>query len=161
MGGTTRIASVLLVVGFLVAVAPGSAAAVDDCTTDGVAESDVQTFVDGYNNSTDRLPGLLRDRLANERVVVDITGVNATYTLVTNENATVTTIESGSVDPTLRATTSTSVLCNATASDDPAGAMLDAYDRGTVEVDGVGMGRSVAVTAGEAAYSVGHTLGFW
>ncbi|GGN14219.1 hypothetical protein [Halarchaeum nitratireducens] len=80
MSQRIRIVSVLLVAAFLLAIAPGSAAAADDCTTGGVNASDVEAFVDGYNDSTDRLPGMLRDRLADERVAVDVTGVNDTYT---------------------------------------------------------------------------------
>ncbi|GGM67948.1 hypothetical protein J2752_002144 [Halarchaeum rubridurum] len=161
MGPRTRIVSVLLVAAFLVAVAPGSVAAAGDCTTGEVAHSDVEAFVAGYNDSTDRLPGLLRDRLADERVAVDVGGVNATYTLHTNGSAHVTTVENGSVDPTLRVTTTASVVCNATASDDPAGAMLAAYDRGDVDVEGVGIVRGAAVTVGKAAYGVGSALGIW
>jgi len=161
MSQRIRIGSVLLVAVLLVAVAPGSAAAASDCTTGGVDASDVGAFVDGYNDSTDRIPGMLRDRLGDERVAVDVTGVNATYTLVTNGSAHVTEIKNGSIDPTLRVTTTARVLCSATASEDPAGTMLDAYDRGDVDVEGVGIVRSAGVTVAKAAYGVGHALGIW
>ncbi|GGN14215.1 hypothetical protein [Halarchaeum nitratireducens] len=80
---------------------------------------------------------------------------------MTNGSAHVAEIENGSVDPTLRVTTTAPVLCNATASEDPAGSMLDAYDRGDVDIEGVGIVRGAGVTVAKAAYGVGSALGVW
>ncbi|GAD51918.1 hypothetical protein MBEHAL_0678 [Halarchaeum acidiphilum MH1-52-1] len=144
--------------------APAASAAntsADVCAVEDADTADVHAFVDGYDASVDRLPGVLRDRLADERVAVDVHGLDRNYTLVTNDTAQVTRIENGTDDPTLRVTTNASVLCNATASDDPAGSLLDAYDRGAVEISGVGTVRSAAVAVGEAAYGAGRALGIW
>lgn len=138
---------------------PGMAAA--DCTTGTVEESDVTAFVDAYNANTDRLPGFLADRLADERVEVTVTGTDLVYTAVTDGSATVTSVEAGSVDPTLRVTTSEATLCEAATSSDAASSLLAAYENGEIEVSGVGTMTGTVVEIGEFAYGVGKTLGLW
>ncbi|GGL70915.1 hypothetical protein [Halocalculus aciditolerans] len=141
------------------ALAPGSAAA--DCSVGTVEEGDISAFASAYNANTDELPGFLADRLADERVAVTVTGTDIVYTATTDGNAKVTSVEEGSVEPTLRVTTSEATLCEAVNSEDATRSLLAAYDDGEIEVSGVGTVKGTAVEVGEFAYGVGKTLGLW
>jgi hypothetical protein len=129
---------------------------------DQSTDANLETVVDVYNDRVDEVPGVIRDRFADERVEVVIEhpdGADETYTAVTDDSARVTSLEAGSDDPTIRVTTDASTVGDVAESDDAVDTAVDAYRSDRVDVEGVGLANSVAIEATKVGYAVGSQLG--
>lgn len=159
----TSIALRAIFVAALVLLAvPGTAAA--DCM-DGAGEltsQDIQTIADAYNENADQLPGFIAGQFANQRVELRISGdTDIIYTIAFDDASRATSITEGAANPTLRVTVASTTLCDAAQSNNPAVALVTAYQNGDVDIEGVGTANSVKVTLVKTAISIGQFFGLF
>jgi len=148
----------------VLAAGPASAASCASADVDqgDIGADDLANFAQAYNENVDRLPSVLRDRLAGERVELHVVGASdIAYTVTTGSDGTITDVARGEDDPSLRVTVRQRVICDAAASDDPTGTLLAAYRNGRIDVEGVGTVNRITVSVGKAVFDIGHSLGFW
>lgn len=153
LSATAVTLAVLLVVGL--AGAPAAVGAQSaQAAPGGVAEA--------YNQNVDQLPDLIRNRFADERVVMTVERAgqeDVVYTAVTDDDAQIVSIEEGEHDPTLEVTTDEATLREVTNSSQPMNAAIDAYESEDVQVEGVGIANTVTVEATKLGYSIASGLG--
>jgi hypothetical protein len=143
----------LLAVGL---VATPAAAAVEP-TAD-----DAEEAVELYNENVDEVPDFIRDRFADERVVVRVerTGeADVVYTAETDEDARVVAFEEGEHDPTLRVVTDEKTIREVADAENPRVAAMNAYESDDVSVEGVGFTDSLRVALAEIGHEIASALG--
>lgn len=150
----------LVAVGVVLAATTAPAAA--QTGGDDPLVGDLQELKETYNENLDEVPDFVEEELADERVEAVVTTDDGTYRYhaETGEDARVETLERGGADdPTVRVRTDAETLREIRDADDPAAAAVDAYDRGEITIEGVGVADTVRVEAVKAAVAVGRVLG--
>jgi hypothetical protein len=124
--------------------------------------SDAGGVAAAYNENVDSLPGVIKNRAANERVALNIetsNGGTATYTAITDGDARVTEFREGTHDPTLRVSTDEATIREIANAENTGAAAAEAYESGDIRIEGVGAVNTVMVEAVKVAHSVGSALG--
>lgn len=126
------------------------------------SQADAEDVVAVYNQNVDQAPDVIRDRFADERVVLTVERAgeeDEVYTAVTDEDARIQSLEEGAHDPTMRVTTDEETMRDIAQSEDTVGTAVDAYRSDRVEVEGVGITNTVTVEATKIGYAVASKLG--
>lgn len=101
--------------------------------------ADVQGYADKYNNRIDQAPSVLKGILGNERVNLEIIGINGSVlrTGLVVENARIEdVVEGGLNDSTINVVTTESAINNIKSSDDPVAEFQKERDLGQVRIEG-------------------------
>lgn len=125
-------------------------------------EDDAREAVQLYNERVDEVPDAIRDRFADERVVVRVEREgqeDVVYTAVTDEDARVVTYREGEHDPTLRVSTDEETVREVAGAENPRATAVNAYESDAVDVEGVGVKNSLLVKLTEIGYRIGSALG--
>lgn len=149
--------AVALAVLLTVGLAAGPVAAAGQAS-----QADTEDVVEVYNQNVDQAPDVIRDRFADERVVLTVERAgeeDEVYTAVTDEDARIVSLEEGADDPTMRVTTDEETMRDIAESEDTVGTAVDAYRSDRVEVEGVGVTNTVTVEATKIGYAVASKLG--
>ena len=152
--------AVALAVLLTVGLAAGPAAAV--AQESQASQADAEEVVEVYNQNVDEAPDVIRDRFADERVVLTVERAgqeDEVYTAVTDEDARIVSLEEGAHDPTMRVTTDEQTIRDIAESEDTVGTAVDAYRSDRVDVEGVGVTNTVTVEATKIGYAVASKLG--
>lgn len=148
--------AVLLTVGLV--AGPAAVAAQES----QASQADAEEVVEMYNQNVDQAPDVVRDRFADERVVLTVERAgeeDEVYTAVTDEDARIVSLEEGAHDPTMKVTTDEQTMRDIAQSEDTVGTAVDAYRSDRVEVEGVGVTNTVTVEATKIGYAVASKLG--
>lgn len=161
----------------------GDDAETSDADEEGEEEKDVtpDEVVAAYNDLLDRVPELIReefadrpaereralaayelgrDFLADQRIEIHVSmdeGEDVTHTVVTDGDARIVAHEAGTSDeePTMRVSTDEETLRKIASADDPTAAALEAFERGDIDVEGVGIENAIRVGARERGIAAG------
>jgi hypothetical protein len=147
--------AVLLTVGL--AAGPAAVVAQED-----ERSADAGSVASAYNENVDELPGVIKNRAADERVELNVErsdGGTATYTAITDDDARITELREGSHDPTLRVTTDEATIREIANAENTAGAAAEAYRSDDIRIEGVGVVNSVTVEVVKVGHAVGSALG--
>lgn len=126
------------------------------------SQADTEDVVEMYNQNVDQAPDVIRDRFADERVVLTVERAGEeddVYTAVTDDDARIESLEEGAHDPTMRVTTDEETMRDIAQSEDTTGTAVDAYRSERVDVEGVGVTNTVTVEATKIGYAVASKLG--
>ena len=155
-----------LAVGMLLlgAIGLGTVVAQDDAG----GSVDLDEAVSVYNDEVDDAPDFLRNRLADERIELRV-GDGATmatsetgqaYALRTDGDGYITESDGdGQDDTTIRVLSSEETVDAIVASDEPGETFLEAYDDDAIEIEGVGLFKSLQVAFLEFVISVSRAIG--
>lgn len=125
-------------------------------------EDDAREAVQLYNERVDEVPDAIRDRFADERVVVRVEREgqeDVVYTAITDEDARVVDYREGEHDPTLRVSTDEETVREVADAENPRATAVNAYESDAVDVEGVGVKNSLLVKLTEIGYRIGSALG--
>lgn len=151
----------LLVAALLVAslfALPVGTASAQECSLDA---AELEPMVAAYNANLDRVPGVARGQLSDQRIDVGIAtpGGERRFAVTTDADGRITEFsETAAEDPTLRVETSESTICDVVTANDPPTAFADAYDTGEIDVSGVGIVNSVKIGAVKVGVGVARWL---
>lgn len=149
--------AVALAVLLTVGLAAGPVAAAGQAS-----QADTEDVVEVYNQNVDEAPDVIRDRFADERVVLTVERAgeeDEVYTAVTDDEARIESLEEGAHDPTMRVTTDEQTMRDISESEDTVGTAVEAYRSDRVDVEGVGVTNTVTVEATKLGYAVASKLG--
>jgi len=138
-----------------------SAETQQSCTLD---MSTLAPLVDAYNANLDQAPGMVKGQLSGQRIDVHVQTASGErrFAVVTDSNARITQFDQGPVsDPSLAVTVDEQSVCDVLAAEDPATAFVQAYDRGDIDVQGVGVVNSVKIGVVKAGISIARFFGLF